>query len=262
MYVHMQENVSTDPRAASFPGLSTAAAVSNRHNLDQLSLSMLSGSKARSLKLHRSSSSRSQERFVASSAGQARDSLAHISVNLPEAPLAFRHTPLTQSTSSHPHLHTDRQGRHADVLSVSGLESNAAGALPMSTRVGRQQSTGKMHSAVTVSLPESPKRAVVRKQTAHRHAEFADGLKSGTQAQAGVEGLFSSALLDVGPPRLGLAGLNSSSSLVDTYAAGTDAGADLNVNCDRAGVVIGSGAASVPAAGAVAFPLHQSDFSR
>ncbi|KAL0037896.1 hypothetical protein WJX79_004376 [Trebouxia sp. C0005] len=121
-------------------------------------------------------------------------------------------------------------------MSVSSIEQLRGGLL-LCSRLSAHRSTEKGDdSSVSVVLPDSPKRlpanklstdALTTAQTASAKLQ-ADS----TEARAGAAGLFGSALLDAGPPRLSALGTSQSSP------------------------------SSSSTVGTVCLPLRQSDFSR
>ena len=134
-----------------------------------------------------------------------------------------------------------------------------------STTLRRQQSPG--NAAVTVSLPESPKKAILRQQSAGKTSvnQLPDGSQlHGNTGAAGASapysvsnaetvGLFGNASLNDGPPRLAYPSLSTSSSLQDV------AGAKPYSDSTQAAPVQDT-ACTVQAA--LTSPLGQSDFSR
>ncbi len=246
-----------------------SAGLSARHSLDSLAQSVLSGPKRSLSASHR----RLQTHAVTSTGarpGQAtRDSLANISMNLPEAPAAFRHiaagpshfSGLHHGSARPTHCHsTDLMGLAK--MSVSSIEQ-LRGGLPSSTIVSGHRSSKKGNdSSVSLVLPDSPKRVHAKKRStdALSAAQIASvgSHADSTGARAGAAGLFGSALLEAGPPRL----LASSSSQNDAVHAAHGSDADVRAGVNSPGVLMSANSGSLSAAGAVALPLRQSDFSR
>ena len=260
----------TAAAAAAQPAAS--ASLSARHSLDSLAQSALSGPKRSLSTTH----SRLQTHAITPTGarpGQAtRDSLAHISMNLPEAPAAFRH--VAAGTSGFIGLHHDTAkltSGHSTILtglagrSVSSIEQLRGGLLS-STHLSGLRSTKKGHdSSVSVVLPDSPKRvhaknlstdALTAAQTASARPQV-----NSTGARAEAAGLFGSALLEAGPPRLSALNTSSSSKGDAAHALhGTDA--DVRAAVNGPGVVMSGNSGSLSDAGAVALPLRQSELSR
>lgn len=196
-----------------------------------------------------------------------RDSLAHISINLPEAPSAFRHLPLDPSGLSQLHRRTDGQtgGGNEGLAGLAGLPTSSTKYQRADRRsaslIGQTSLRKGSNCSTSIVLPESPKRAVVRKLSTTAQASSinqpGDHANTNAEARAGAAGLFGSASLDAGPPRLASSTLKmASSSQSDAAHAASRSG--LNSH----DVVMSAVSASAAAAGAVAFPLRQSDFSR
>ena len=203
----------------------------------------------------------------------ARDSLAHISMNLPEAP-AFRHMHCVEPTTGQ----HDSVSHHlvGDVLGLSHLPASSAGHVGPSVMTQSQGSLPR-NSGVTVSLPESPKKKIVRAQSTSQlqHPSFTPWMTSRpdsairTDATAEFDvpcirgpapqatGLLVDASLVDGPPCLipaafSLSGLHASySSTTDADRQQADAGLSAKMS-HRAG----------PSDNSVELPLRQSDFSR
>ena len=256
--------------AAAQPAAS--AGLSTRHSLDSLAQSVLSGPK-RSLS---ASHSRLQMHAVTSGGARlgesTRDTLAHISMNLPEAPAAFRH--IAAGPPGFRGLHHDTRkptsGHSGDLTGLAGMCPSSIeqlrGGLPLSNHSRGHRSTKEGdNSSVSVVLPDSPKRVHAKKLStdALTAAQTASAKPHGhsTGARAGAAGLFNSALLDTGPPRLLALGTSQSPQCEAAHAAhGTDA--DVRAGVNGTGVVMSANSASLSAAGTVCLPMRQSDFSR
>lgn len=211
----------------------------------------------------------------------ARDSLAHISVNLPEAP-AFRHMHFRASAPSN---HTDSKPEYGIVLGLSHLPASSTDhvgpSVIMHQSHGGHARHSSRHSSVTLSLPESPKKKVARAHSLSQrsypgishgttgHADLES--RTDTAAQANVpaaEGLLGNApqatrlllaaSLDTGPPRL--------SPAVSHSLSGLDASHDSMADADRLEPGAGPSVTMSQRAGhgdsSVELPLRQSDFSR
>lgn len=247
--------------------------LSTRQSLDSLAQSVLSGPRHPSSSLHsRPPKQAKQAPAQARQGHMTRDSLAHISINLPEAPSAFRHLPLDPSGLSQLHRRTDRQtgGGNEGLAGLAGLPIGSTKherGERQSTRLIGQTSFRKGSNCCTsIVLPESPKRAVIRKLSTTAQAsginQPGDHANPNAEARAGAARLFGSASLDAGPPRL------ASSTPKMAYSSQSDAAHAAETHADsRSGLnsrsgVMNADSASAAAAGAVAFPLRQSDFSR
>lgn len=206
----------------------------------------------------------------------ARDSLAHISMNLPEAP-AFRHMHNVEVTTSQ-HCH-DSVSHHpvGDVLGLSHLPAGSADHVGPSVMT-QSQGSQPTNSGVTVSLPESPKKKIARTHSTSQlqYPSSTPWITSRTDsvtrtdATAEVDmpsvqghapqatGLLVDASLDAGPPRLVPAARVSLSDLHASDSSTTDA--------DRQEAEAGLSAKMSHRAGpnddSVELPLRQSDFSR
>lgn len=209
--------------------------------------------------------------------GTARDGLAHISVNLPEAP-AFRHTYFGGSVPSH---HTDSQSQSGNVLGFSHLPTNSAAHVGPSV-VAQSHGGQPRHSSVTFAWPESPKRKITRAHNPSHmsHPGFSHGMShhadavSWTDAATAfdmppAEGLlgtaskaagpFLAAPLDAGPPRLAPAAFESLSGWSHSGHSGT---ADADRLAADAGPSVMTSQRAGPGGCPVELPLRQSDFSR
>ncbi len=190
-------------------------------------------------------------------------------MNLPEAPAAFRH--IAAGPSGFIALHHDTAkltSGHSTIMtglgtmSVSSIEQ-LRGGLPLSAHLSGLRSTKKGHdSSVSDLLPDSPKRVHAKKLStdalsAAQTASVGSHADS-TGARAVAAGLFGSALLEAGPPRL----LASLCLQDDAVHAAQRFGADVRAGGNSPGVVVSANSASLSAAGTVALPLRQSDFSR
>ena len=250
--------LTTPAAAASAAGLTAAPGLSGRHSLKSLPQPVLSDPKT---SLHMVHNVQKKYAVSARQGNMTRDSLAHISMNLPEAPAALRHMPVGQSLSYHQQRQTDRHNSYSEPSAF------APGSVDFShsTTLRRQQSTA--NAAVTVSLPESPKKAMLRKQSAGKTSvsQLPDGSQlhgnpgaAGASAPCSVSnaetvGLFGNASLNDGPPRLAYPSLSTSSSVQDVaearpYSDSTQA-APINVTACTAQAALTSS-------------LGQSDFSR
>ena len=271
---------SVDTAAAAAAGTAAGAAaqpaasagLSARHSLDSLAQSVLSGPK-RSLSTTHSRLQTHAVTSIGAKQGQStRDSLAHISMNLPEAPAAFRNIAAGPSVFSGLHHDTAKptDGHSTDRTGLAGRSVSSIehlrGGLPSSNHLSGHRSTKKGdNSSVSVVLPDSPKKLPAKKlSTSALSAAQTASVSSHANsagARAGAAGLFGSALLEAGPPRLSALNTSSSSQGDAAYAAhGTDA--DVRAGVNSPGVVMSANSASLSAAGAVALPLRQSDFSR
>ncbi len=259
-------SVDTTAAATTAAQPAASAGLSTRHSLDSLTQS---GPK-RSLSATHSRLQTHAVTPAGAKPGQAaRDSLAHISTNLPEAPAAFRHIAAGPSGFSALHHGSAKptDGHSTDLTGFAGRSMSSVellrGELPSSTIVGGHKSTKKgRDSSVSVVLPDSPKRAHAKKRStdALTTAQTASA-KPQVNSTEGTAGLFGSALLEVGPPRLSALTTSSSSQGDAAYAAhGTDA--DVRAGVNGPGVVMSANSASLSAVGAVALPMRQSDFSR
>ena len=213
----------------------------------------------------------------------ARDSLAHISVNLPEAP-AIRHVARVQSASDHHRCDPHAQHPSADVLRFSQLPVSSAdhvGSSVVTQTFAGQNRKGSNHNKVMISLPDSPKPRYAKQRSAHLATEsnaapqavHSASLLGSTEATAGagmhkaegqseiapgLTGLFGDAALDAGPPCLSSMTVADSSILTSCHSSmadiGTsDADADISVTMSKR---------AVPGSSSVELPLGQSDFSR
>ena len=218
----------------------------------------------------------------ASAGNVARDSLAHISVNLPEAP-AFRHVPLTHSPSSRHHKPSAAGPPREDVLGLSPLLMSYAGHVDLNStaqRLGGKSRRSSIGNGVTVSLPDSPKRKVVKQHSLHQAASSEPFEQAGSDpgpnrystataeaSQPGEEGqlhsshqltgLFGNVSLEPGPPRLSAAASDrSQNSSCQHKTVAADDTAEANA-VDRALL-----SQKAVLSSTVEFPLRQSDFSR
>jgi len=193
-------------------------------------------------------------------------------MNLPEAPAAFRHIAPGSSVFSALHHNAARPTNAyiTDVIGVAGMSMSSVeqlrGVLPSSTIVSGHRSTKKRNdSSVSVVLPNSPKRLPAKKLStdalATAQTASANLHADSTGARAGAAGLFGSALLDAGPPRL-LALGTSQSPQCDSAHALHGSNADVRAAVNSPGVVMSANSGSLLAAGTVCLPLRQSDFSR
>lgn len=251
---------------AAFAGLST------RHSLDGLAQSVLSGPKRSMSTIH----SRLQTHAVTPAGARpgqaARDSLAHISMNLPEAPAAFRHiAPGPSGFSGLQHgsaRPVDGRSTHLMALagmSMSSIEQLRGGLLSSTPLSGHRSTKIGNNSSVSVVLPDSPKRVPAKKLSTNAlsaaQTASANSHADSTGARAGAAGLFGSALLEAGPPRLSVLSTSPLSQGDAAHAVhGTDA--DVRAGVNSPGVVMSANSGSLSAAGTVCLPLRQSDFSR
>ena len=214
----------------------------------------------------------------------ARDSLAHISTNLPEAPV-FRYMHSVEPTISQQHDDSSSHHPVEDALGLDHLPASSADHVGPSIMT---QSHGSLprknssrHSGVSVSLPESPKKKIVRAQSTSYllHPSSTPWVASHTDAvtrtdataEAGAPsiqghlgnapqatGLLDDASLDAGPPRLSPAAIEGLSGLHASYSNTTDP--------DRqeahAGLSAKMSQKAAPSDKSVEIPLRQSDFSR
>lgn len=205
----------------------------------------------------------------------ARDSLAHISVNLPEAP-AFRHMHFRESVLSNC---TDSQPQDGSVLGLSHPPASSTDHVGPSVMMQSHGGQAR-HSSVTLSLPESPKKKIARAHSLSQRSY--PGFSHGTTCYAGpmnrpdtamkslppaegllanapqAIGLFLAALLDTGPPRL-------SPTMFDSLS-GQDASHNSTADADRLNCSAGPSVMMSQMAGhrgnSVELSLRQSDFSR
>ena len=252
--------LTTPAAAASAAGLTAAPGLSGRHSLNSFAQPVLSDPKT---SLHLVHNVQKKYAVSARQGHMTRDSLAHISMNLPEAPAALRHMPVGQSLSYHQQRQTDR---HNSCNEPSAFAPDSVD-FSQSTTLRRQQSTGNA-AAVTVSLPESPKKAMLRKQSAgktsvsqlpdasqlHGNPGAAAASAPCSVSNAETVGLFGNASLNDGPPRLAYASLSTSSSVQDVAGARpySDSGQAAPMN----------DTACTAQAALSALALGQSDFSR
>ena len=226
-------------------------------------------------------------------ASVVRGSLAPISINLPDAPAAFRHLP--QSGSGHlqsglGHFQSrlghfqSGLGHHApgDPPVPAGMPSSGLlyqGDAAPPTKACRQQSTkDSISNVVSVVLPDSPKRIAVRKALTARHglAPVFDGTHTRDSGIAlhgatskpdslskTAQVLFGNAVWDAGPPRLqALPALHLSFTQGSRGGVHCVDGGDVSLGNDQADVSLPDASAAAAAASTLSFPLQQSDFLR
>ena len=247
--------------------------LSTRQSLDSLAQSVLSGPRHPSSSLHsRPPKQAKQAPAQARQGHMIRDSLAHISINLPEAPSAFRHLPLDPSGLSQLPRRTDGQTGYGNqgLAGLDGLPTSSTKYERADRRsaslIGQKSLRKGSNCSTSIVLPESPKRAVVRKLSTTAQASSSNQLAghadTDVDARAGAAGLFGSASLDAGPPRLASSTLKMVSSSQSDAAHASETYADSRSGLNSHGVLMSADSASAATAGAVAFPLRQSDFSR
>ena len=216
-------------------------------------------------------------------ASTAKDTLAHISVNLPEAP-ALRHVAQVQSASSQHCRESHADHPSADVLGFSHLPVSSAdhvGSSVMAQTPLRQRRRSSCHSKVTVSLPDSPKSRSAQQHNprwatesnaapqAVQNAGVLGSMKATAEAgmsraqgpledASGMTGLFGDTLLDAGPPCLSSPAFDNLSSLTSRHSSMADIGKS-DATADLSGMV---SKRTTPGSSSVELPLGQSDFSR
>ena len=196
---------------------------------------------------------------------KGRDSLTHISMNLPEAP-AFRHLQCLESTTNQNRHDSTSHHPAENVLGLSHLSASSADhvgpSIMAQTHAGQPRKTSS-HSSVTNSLPESPKKKKSSRSDAASEKHVTTGADApSTQGRLGIApqgpGLLANASFDAGPPRLPPAVLDSLSGLQASYSSA--AVADRTEEDASLSVMMSQRAA--PCDSSVELPLRQSDFSR
>ena len=286
----MQENVSSQ-YAQSLPPDTATASLFARHTSDSLAAQASFKPTLHSALQHNKQQKHKGAAAAAPRHGTAhRNSLTQISMNLPEAPAAFRHMP--QTSQSYVQL--------SEMLKSDGAAEYRASA-PFSSGISAHSSrlssllARQVDASVMTLLPESPRRRLdtvqhilpghqlpqgsqrtVQHSVLSNHqlpqssqgnvastgvilpnAEARDGAGGPMQAAPGAEGLFGGALLDGGPPRLAASG----SGLV----AATQGPAEIvdGLATMQSVTVHHCGSTDAMASeNAVKLPLRPSDFSR